>query len=248
MKHILLITVAFFFGLSSLADHEGKSREEITYEDIYPHITNDTENAFYLYMAEEKEFPYFMEILGFAYHNKDFELSGFPQDYHKAVYWKKRYLESGYCPSQAIYSLYEILRERDKTDRSDLGGRPEHIKVEEIAVLLHAIETVKLKGYLDRLPSLLLSTPRRELGNKAEWKYFRERRHERMVKLESAMTVEEIKEAYLEVERLENLLGDTLYDESKNPCKTTDDYYSREERNQDILEFLLEKGYIKVVE
>ena len=246
MKHILLITTAFFFGLSSLADHEGKKREEITYEDIREHITPDMREAFYLYMAEEKKHPYYMQNLGIAYHSRGRSKdSSFPQDYWKAVKWKMRYIESRGCPPQATRSLYSILRE-NKKDEVDPFGRPEDVELDEVVSLLYAMEVIKFKQYLRRIPSewdTISEHP--QLDNKELLRSDREGYNEVVTGLESKMTEEQIKEAYLEVERLENLLGDALYDESL--CKTGK-YYSTEDQHRDNVEFLLEKGYIKVVE
>ena len=244
MKHILLITVAFFFGLSSLADHEGKSREDVTYGDIREHITPQMEEAFYLYMAKEKQVPEFMRTLGFVYYSKDFESIGHVQDYWKSIHWKLRWLEYGKCPSQGLVSLWLALIEQ--SDSYPNNGRPSSIKLEEVAVLLYAVESILSRRHSKLLQKKWIALNEEEFSEeKGLLILSREDEYKKMVELESQMTGEQIKEAYLEVERLENLLGDSLYDESL--CKR-DEYYSTEDQNRDILEFLLEKGYIQITE
>ena len=240
MKHILLITIALFFGLSSLADHEGKKREDVTYGDIWPHLTGEMKTSFILYMAEENKSPYFIRILGVSYHNVRWAKDGYPQDYWKAIKWRMKYLESGECPSQAAHNLRGILAERT---HSNPNGRPEDVSLKEVAVLLHAMSTISRIAYLRRLPRLFGGIRYKEIlkQEKEGEEYFRKLIHEEMVELESIMTPEEFRDAYLELGRLEDLLGDALYDEKI--CNREDLWGKKEE---EALEFHLREGNITI--
>ena len=218
MKHILLITIAFFFGLSSFADHEGKIKEEVTWDGIYPHVTPEMEEAFHLYMAKEKKNSYHMQALGVAYYSRGlFKAIGFPQDYWKAVKWKMHYIESGACPLQGVYSLWFLLEkdlwnysnyyysdfEKDLWGYSNHRGRPDDVSLKEVAVLLYAMEIMRFKKLLYELPYGL----KERMDEKNQGISIIEDFNKRITELESKMTFEELRDAYLEVQRLENKVG-----------------------------------------
>ena len=198
--------------------------------------------SFRIYMAEEKKIPYYIRILGLSYHNEFTEESGHTQDYWKAIKWQMKYLESGECPTGAASQLRLTLHER--TDGNP-NGRPEDVSLKEVAVLLHAMETITRIAYLRKLPRWLNSDvdwflKQQKKGEEITRKY----RYETMVELESIMTPEELRDAYLEMGRLENLLGDALYDEKI--CNRED--YPWEKEKKEALEFHLREGNIKITE
>ena len=248
MKQILLIAIALFFGLSALADHEGKKREEIVWEDVKSHILDDDLrvdsriiDAFTFYMAEEKKDPVFMRYLSIDYEIEAFK-SNDVELYRKAIFWGFKFLESRHCPTRGIYFLSTLLQE--KRDHG-IGKRPKSLKIDEkeINPSLHTVLVIKLKLFLKRLPQRLkegLSDGRKNNEGTYYLTVFRKGYHEKLAELESMMTADEVRDSFLEVERLENLLGEALYDDDS--CKGT--WYLKEDEDKLLTDFLFETGYL----
>lgn len=217
----ILSTLIFLFGLGAPLN----ASSELYYEDFVDEIVSQAEELFLVHMAEDREVPLFMRNLGFFYYERSYKsFEEFPEDYGKAIYWLKRFLESGVCVSQGIADLHKILdshrnvssseRRIPFNSKNNIKGRPEAVNIKEVVVLLYALEILSLKKNLKTFEEKLITVPKERSGMEGEVYNMVRDYQENMDELESQMTKHEFLEAQKEARRLENLLGESLYKES----------------------------------